>query len=265
MKEGTVDVKEATGKIGKIADGVIHTSMGDKLKNMRLEQESDTKRDTYRIQTNSDYERTFNNMVLDFYKIKVSVLDESGKITKEEMATLTVAPMTIPESGSKMVTDICACLKDSKDTKGTVVLPEGKTTLTLKNDDYTVIIRGSWENGDFKSNISVIGRGVQIKHQMAKKEIRPKSMEGIGIGHNVLYLDHATTVHIIPVTFNNSLFGFTELMLVVCKDYGIDRDAECIITKGKPDISVKGEKYNYTMSGKWDNERKLIIDFKIER
>lgn len=88
------------------------------------------------------------------------------------------------------------------------------------------------------------GKWNKYKSIIKKKEFRPESMTNMGIGHNVLYVDHVTTVHIIPLTFENTLFGYSEIMAIICRDYGVDQDAECMITKGKPDLLIKGENIN---------------------
>ena len=89
-------------------------------------------------------------------------------------------------------------------------------------------------------------------------------MEGIGIGHNVLYVDHATTIHVIPLSLNNPLFGYSEYMAIVHKDYGIDEDSECIVTNGKPDLMINGEKYRYKLIGQWEGS-KFNLNLKIDR
>ena len=145
-----------------------------------------------------------------------------------------------------------------------MVLPGGKTTITVRCEDYAVFVRGSWDKGKFASNISVVGSGNKAEFKMDKREIRPSNMENIGIGHNLLILDHATTVHIIPIGFKNTNYGYAEFMGVIIKDYGVDKDAECQMVKEDGTIQVKGERYKFNVSASWE-DKKFILDSRIER
>lgn len=264
-KKGTVNAKEAAEKIDRVAESLIQTSRKDKILDMQMSTDPASGSYTYQIQKESDYTRNLKDFILDIYKLKISISNEDGSIVHEEMAKMVVAPITIPSTGSNFGTDICAYLECNEEEHGVVVLPGGKKTIAIRCDDYSVFVRGSWENGEFLSTISVVGNGNHIEHKLAKKKLRPSSMDGIGIGHNVIVLDHATTVHIIPTVFKNTKYENTDFMGVVVKDYGIDQDAECMITKEEADIMVKGEKLKYTISCKWDEEKNLLVDQKINR
>ena len=266
MNSGSIQDDDALGKISKVAEGIIETSKKDRVMDMQLNlgYHATDNGGTYKLQSSSDYEREMNHFVLDLYSIEVEILDENEKVQAKEYCSLLAAPIAIPETGSSLVTDICACLRNEGNTEAAVVVPGGKTTLIFRDENYAVFVRGAWENGEFKTNISVMGNGTNIKASFKKKEFRPESMTNMGIGHNVLYVDHVTTVHIIPLTFENTLFGYSEIMAIICRDYGVDQDAECMITKGKPDLLIKGEKYKYTLTGKWDDNI-LKVDLSVTK
>lgn len=266
MNSGSIQDDDTLGKISKVAEGIIETSKKDRVMDMQLNlgYHATDNGGTYKLQSCSDYEREMNHFVLDLYSIEVEILDENEKVQAKEYCSLLAAPIAIPETGSSLVTDICACLRNENNTEAAVVVPGGKTTLIFRDENYAVFVRGAWENGEFKTNISVMGNGTNIKASFKKKEFRPESMTNMGIGHNVLYVDHVTTVHIIPLTFENTLFGYSEIMAIICRDYGVDQDAECMITKGKPDLLIKGEKYKYTLTGKWD-DKTLKVDLSVTK
>ena len=77
-----------------------------------------------------------------------------------------------------------------------------------------------------------------------------------GIGHNVLYIDHITTVHIIPREEKNNLYegDYVDFIAVIVRDYGIDQDCETAYTNHDVEMKIKGERYKYNLIGKWDNE-----------
>lgn len=263
MKSGSIDAKEATDKINRVADSLIQTSRKDKLLDMQLNSESSSNGFTYKIQTESDYERNIQNFVLDIYKVEIRIFDDEENFIRKDIAKLIVAPIAIPESGTKLVTDICAYLESNGESHGAVVLPGGKTTIAIRCEDYSVFVRGAWEHGEFVSSVSVLGSGNKVEHELVKKEVRPTTMERMGIGHNLLILDHATTVHIIPLAFKNTNYDYTSFMGVVIKDYGIDQDAECLISGDQSSILVRGEKLKYNINCSWDEKKNLVIDQRV--
>lgn len=262
--KGMVDVKEAAGKIEKVADSIVEVSRKDKLLNMQVNTALNPGQYTYCVQKETDYERAAENFILDMYKLNIKVIGGNDQQIKEDQVKLIVAPIDIPESGTKLVTDICAYLENDGESHGAVVLPGGKTTITIRCEDYAVFVRGSWDNGNFTSNVSVVGSGNKAEYKIDKKEFRPAAMENIGIGHNILILDHATTVHVIPIGFKNTNYGYADFMGVVIKDYGIDKDAECQVVKEDGTIQVKGERYKFNISAIWE-KKKLVLDSRIER
>lgn len=247
-KNGEIDVAAATDKIDKIADSMIQASREDKIADMRMEHDVKEKY-TYRIQKESDYERNRNDFILDFYEMELKI---NGRIEKTR---LIIAPIDIPETGTKLVTNICAYLESTGERHSATVVPGGKTTIIIRCEEYSVFIRGSWENGNFISVVSVRGNRDQIEVELKKQEIRPKSMEGIGIGHNVLILDHATTVHIIPISYEDN--EPVDFMAVTIRDYGVDTDAESQVSENC-NLLIKGELYKYYISTRWENNKYMI-------
>lgn len=257
VKSGILNSKEAVNKIERVADSLIQASRKDNLIDTSLNE------NIYKMQNESDYKRNMIAFILDKYKLKISIFDNDNNLIREEDVKLVVAPIAIPESGNKFVIDICAYLESGQESNGAVVSPGGKTTIAIKCDDYSVFIRGSWENGLFVSTISVIGNGSKISCEIERYEMRPLNMEGVGIGHNVLLLDHATTVHVIPVEFENTNSSNTKFMCVVIKDYGIDQDAECLLSREEGDVLVKGEKFKYSINCAWDDDKNLAVSQRV--
>jgi len=253
VKEGTVAAKE-TDKIEKIAKKTIQTEIRDRILEEKTIQSS-RKVYTYEIQKETDRNRKKEHMVQDQYHMKVHLKDEEGTLLKTEEADFIVAPMSIPKGGFSLVSDICVYFANQYESHGVVVQPGGKTTLLIKCDEYAIFIRGSWDQGNFITAVSVTGIGCQADAEFEKTSVVPASMEGVGIGHNILYLDHATTVHIIPLSFSNNQYDRASFMAIVEKDYGIDKDMFCVLQESEAaDIMVKGERYRFSISGAWEEE-----------
>ena len=255
---GNIDVEREANKIGEVAEGVISTSKKDTLvdKKLELELTSAGTSQRYAIQSESDYKRKHSAFLYDKCKLTVSMYDESDELIKTEEAELIIFPLKIPESGNSLVTDICAYLEADGESHIAAVSPGGKTTVAIKSDEYAVFVRGSWENGNFITAISVIGVGTNVKVDIQKDEIRPENLMEAGIGHNVLYIDHITTVHIIPREEKNNLYegDYVDFIAVIVRDYGIDQDCETAYTNHDVEMKIKGERYKYNLIGKWDNE-----------
>ena len=255
---GNIDVEREANKIGEVAEGVISTSKKDTLvdKKLELDLTSAGTSKRYAIQSESDYKRKHSAFLYDKCKLTVSMYDESDELIKTEEAELIIFPLKIPEAGNSLVTDICAYLEADGESHIAAVSPGGKTTVAIKSDEYAVFVRGSWENGNFITAISVIGVGTNVKADIQKDEIRPENLMEAGIGHNVLYIDHITTVHIIPREEKNNLYegDYVDFIAVIVRDYGIDQDCETAYTNHDVEMKIKGERYKYNLIGKWDNE-----------
>lgn len=255
---GEIDVEREANKIGEIADGVISTSKKDTLADKKLELDLTTSGSSrkYAIQSESDYKRKRSAFLYDRCKLTINIHNESDEFIKSEEAELIIFPLKIPESGNSLVTDICAYLESNGESHIAAVSPGGKTTVAIKSDEYAVFVRGSWENGDFHTAISVIGVGTKVQVEIKKDEIRPDNLMDAGIGHNVLYIDHITTVHIVPREEKNNLYegDYVDFIAVIVRDYGIDQDCETVYTNHDVEMKLKGERYKYNLIGKWDDE-----------
>lgn len=128
MNSGSIQDDDALGKISKVAEGIIETSKKDRVMDMQLNlgYHATDNGGTYKLQSSSDYEREMNHFVLDLYSIEVEILDENEKVQAKEYCSLLAAPIAIPETGSSLVTDICACLRNEGNTEAAVVVPGGK-------------------------------------------------------------------------------------------------------------------------------------------
>ena len=258
LRSGELDVQEASEKINKVAGGLIDTSRRDRIMDESLSGDRIEDDATYKIQRYTDYKRKKDQFVLDVYQLIIGVKERNGSIRKEK-AKLIVAPMEIPESGTKLSSEICVYMEMDNELHGAVVEPGGKTTVGIKCKDYVIFVKGYWENGHFISNISLRGNGCEVANKNKKEEIRPKSMKNIGIGHNIIYMDHATTIHIIPVNFKNTNYNHTEYMAVVVKDYGIDMDAQCVTPGKEIETVINGEKFRYSISAEWNDQDEFEV------
>ena len=255
---GNIDTDEAANKIEKLAGGIIDTSKNDMIMDTKVGLtgvEKKTKEE-FHIQTESDYTRSKNDFLLDQYKIRIKVYAKDGEYLKTDVAKLIVMPLKVPATGNALVTDIAVFMECNGESHVKAVSPGGKATIAIKSEEYIVFARGSWENGNFVSVISVIGIGKTIKFDFRKNEIRPESIKKCGIGHNVLYIDHITTAHVLPCYFKNNLFNgeYVDLIVVIVKDYGIDQDCETLYTNSNAEAEINGERYKFNLIGKWEED-----------
>lgn len=250
FKSGKVDVAEATGKIDRVADSVVGASKKDSLLAMRMS--------VYGMQTESDFKRRKKDFIFDVYRLLIRVEDR-GQV-KEDTVSLFVAPIAIPESGSSITTDICAYLECNGVGQSAVVSPGRNADLSLSCDDYAIFLKGYWDSGNFVSNYAVKGTASKAEcRELNKARVRPASMEGVGIGHNVIMLDYATVVHVIPLSSRNSPYGNVKFMAVVVKDYEIDRDAKSYVSEEDGGIEVRGERQKRRLFCSWSEEDELCV------
>lgn len=257
-QQGEIDVKAAADKIDKVAKGILETQKNDLVMDEKVKRigNNETK-GKYGIQKESDFVRGKEQFILDDYSINVEIKGEKEDDSRQETAHLKVFPLKIPETGNALVTDIAACLTCKGETHVRAVSPGGKTTILMKMDEFAILVRGSWEGGRFVSSISVIGAGgYTAKYEYEKMEVRPDNTKECGIGHNVIYLDHATTAHIMPYIMENNLYDgeFVDFIAVIIRNYGEEQDCECLFSATNAEMKVNGERYKFNLITKWDNE-----------
>lgn len=261
-KKGVVDSKKELNRVDELADNVIHTSRQDKMMDAKINSDIRMKMEGYQIQKESDYIRKKNNFILDECFLKISLYDEdNGNLLKEEDVRLVVAPLTIPETGTAFSTDIVVFIENGEGTGLRAVEPGGKQTLSIKTEDYTIFIKGSWDKGNFITALSVLGSGNKAKYKIIKNKVRPENIKKAGIGHNVIYMDHIITAHIIPLMTSNNLYDgeYVDIAIVLIRNYGIDQDCETIYSNHNYELKIKGEKYKYSLTAKWEEDEFKII------
>ncbi|WP_097005293.1 hypothetical protein [Lacrimispora amygdalina] len=258
-QSGRIDVHREANKIVSVAEGVVNTSKRDTITNKKIELNLDrnVSNEAYQIQTDSDFERDRKEFLFDKYMININIFNDNEEFLRAEEAELIVFPLDIPESGNSLVTDICACFESNGESHIAAVSPGGKTTVSIKSEEYAIFIRGSWENGNFVTALSIIGVGRKIKSDIKREQIRPENIKKVGIGHNMLYIDHTTTVHILPKKEINNIHNgeYVDFVAVIIRDYGIDKDCETAFTNKNVEMKIKGERFNYNIIGKWENDR----------
>lgn len=252
-----IDSEKEIQKITEAANNTISVEVKDRMYDMkqedRMRENGRTKKEyTFEVQKESDFIRKKNEFLEDQYTIKIKIED------KLEQMFVSVIPLSIPKSGTEFSTPIAAYYTNGIEDGGVATKNGSRNTLIIKCPDYAIIVQGSWEAGKFSSRISVCENEKPLQKEIMKKRIAPESMVGMGIAHNMIYLDRATAVHIFPVDADNSFYGHSKFMAIIERDFGKEMEYETVLQKEEPKIIVKGERYKFQLMAKWENENYIV-------
>lgn len=269
QKEFNIDKENE--KLNLIADEIINTSKNDIITNAKIDEKqnvgnndnNNTKKDLIskstetkenidyfatKMQEESDYRRHKRKFIKDIVNIEIKYLDE--KIERIENLRLVIFPLTVPSNGEALSTDICAYIEKKEGYSIEYMLPQSKKILEIIGNDYVLIIKGFWEKGKFNSQVMVFPNNRKLETKIETTKIIPDDGDDIGIGHNVLFLDSTTTLHLMPIEKSD---GTIPTIGVVIKNIGFGE------TSGKaefadPIMVVSGETFKYKVYGFWKGD-----------
>lgn len=267
QKEFNIDKENE--KLNLIADEIINTSKKDIITNAKIDEKQNivnndnTKKDLVnkstktkentdyfatKIQEESDYRRHKRKFIKDIVNIEIKYLDE--KIERIENLRLVIFPLTVPSNGEALSTDICAYIEKEEGYSIEYMLPQSKKILEIIGNDYVLIIKGFWEKGKFNSQVMVFPNNRKLETKIETTKITPDGGDDIGIGHNVLFLDSTTTLHLMPIEKSD---GTIPTIGVAIKNIGFGE------TSGKaefadPIMVVSGETFKYKVYGFWKGD-----------
>lgn len=273
QKEFNIDKENE--KLNLIADEIINTSKNDIITNAKIDEKqnvdnndnnndnNNTKKDLIskstetkenidyfatKMQEESDYRRHKRKFIKDIVNIEIKYLDE--KIERIENLRLVIFPLTVPSNGEALSTDICAYIEKEEGYSIEYMLPQSKKILEIIGNDYVLIIKGFWEKGKFNSQVMVFPNNRKLETKIETTKIIPDDGDDIGIGHNVLFLDSTTTLHLMPIEKSD---GTIPTIGVAIKNIGFGE------TSGKaefadPIMVVSGETFKYKVYGFWKGD-----------
>ena len=284
------DLKKENEKLNLVADEVINNSKNDTLINAKLnnttlsdpindpindpikntentnsENEKETKDDNLTLnrkeenekltdyfvstmQEESDFRREKTKFIKDIVNIEIDFTD--GNYHKVDNLRMVIFPLNVSSNGTDIATDICAYVEQDDGYIIEYMLPQSKRIIEFHNNDYVIFVKGFWENGQFGSQVRIFSNKGEIKTNIETTKIRPDNNENLGIGHNVIFLDYATTLHLMPIEKQD---GTIPVIGVTIKNIGFG-ESSGDSKLGDPTMIVSGETYKYEVSGYWKDD-----------
>ena len=284
------DLEKENEKLNLVADEVINNSKNDTLINAKLndttisdpindpindpikntenvdsENEKEIKNDNLTLSGNeenekltdyfvsamqeeSDFRREKTKFIKDIVNIEIDFTD--GNYHKVDNLRMVIFPLSTASNGTDIATDICAYIEQDDGYIIEYMLPQSKRIIEFHNNDYVIFVKGFWENGQFGSQVRIFSNKGEIKTNIETTKIRPDNNENLGIGHNVIFLDYATTLHLMPIEKQD---GTIPVIGVTIKNIGFG-ESSGDSKLGDPTMIVSGETYKYEVSGYWKDD-----------
>ena len=284
------DLEKENEKLNLVADEVINNSKNDTLINAKLndttisdpindpindpikntenvdsENEKEIKNDNLTLsrkeenekltdyfvsamQEESDFRREKTKFIKDIVNIEIDFTD--GNYHKLDNLRMVIFPLNTASNGTDIATDICAYIEQDDGYIIEYMLPQSKRIIEFHNNDYVIFVKGFWENGQFGSQVRIFSNKGEIKTNIETTKIRPDNNENLGIGHNVIFLDYATTLHLMPIEKQD---GTIPVIGVTIKNIGFG-ESSGDSKLGDPTMIVSGETYKYEVSGYWKDD-----------
>ena len=200
------------------------------------------------MQEESDFRREKTKFIKDIVNIEIDFTD--GNYHKVDNLRMVIFPLNVSSNGTDIATDICAYIEQNDGYLIEYMLPQSKRIIEFHNNDYVIFVKGFWENGQFGSQVRIFSNKGEIKTNIETTKIRPDNNENLGIGHNVIFLDYATTLHLMPIEKQD---GTIPVIGVTIKNIGFG-DSSGNAELGDPTMIVSGETYKYEISGYWKDD-----------
>ena len=284
------DLEKENEKLNLVADEVINNSKNDTLINAKLndttisdpindpindpikntenvdsENEKEIKNDNLTLsgkeenekltdyfvsemQEESDFRREKTKFIKDIVNIEIDFTD--GNYHKVDNLRMVIFPLNTASNGTDIATDICAYIEQDDGYIIEYMLPQSKRIIEFHNNDYVIFVKGFWENGQFGSQVRIFSNKGEIKTNIETTKIRPDNNENLGIGHNIIFLDYATTLHLMPIEKQD---GTIPVIGVTIKNIGFG-ESSGDSKLGDPTMIVSGETYKYEVSGYWKDD-----------
>lgn len=200
------------------------------------------------MQEESDFRREKTKFIKDIVNIEIDFTD--GNYNKVDNLRMVIFPLNTASNGTDIATDICAYIEQDDGYIIEYMLPQSKRIIEFHNNDYVIFVKGFWENGQFGSQVRIFSNKGEIKTNIETTKIRPDNNENLGIGHNVIFLDYATTLHLMPIEKQD---GTIPVIGVTIKNIGFG-ESSGDSKLGDPTMIVSGETYKYEVSGYWKDD-----------
>lgn len=200
------------------------------------------------MQEESDFRREKTKFIKDIVNIEIDFTD--GNYHKVDNLRMVIFPLNTASNGTDIATDICAYIEQDDGYIIEYMLPQSKRIIEFHNNDYVIFVKGFWENGQFGSQVRIFSNKGEIKTNIETTKIRPDNNENLGIGHNVILLDYATTLHLMPIEKQD---GTIPVIGVTIKNIGFG-ESSGDSKLGDPTMIVSGETYKYEVSGYWKDD-----------
>lgn len=223
-----------------------------------------------------DLVKKYDELIFDIYKIKVKDFKEKEPLTKlikkknvnnedkEEVREieLYVVPLTIPEDGDSLSSDILVIIKDAAGSGYYTSDITGRKSVIASNSDHSFIVTGSWEKGKFKTNVRATGKTLTDKREVSREvyNIRPRFMDKAKLGHPVMFLKEEyingdikkLKIHSIPLAIRKNKTDIAPT--IYCMDSISDDKRVVYSAKDKDKVLFEFEDEIYRITSMWDGE-----------
>ncbi len=176
----------------------------------------------YTLPSEPEPTKTKETMLYDINDVGiVNIKDQSG-----EYVNFTIAPLYIPETGNAAICDIFVCMETENKQSVHVSELNGQKTIVSKIGDYEFIVKGSFTNGEFVSEIypaNALSTKEYVKEEN-KTSFVPKNFDQVGFGHVVDFIKNKDgsifKVHAIPLDNSNNSIGMVNTMVCIENEDG---------------------------------------------
>jgi len=220
--------------------------------------------------TEDEFTKTSNQFIMDIYKIHVKDIENKKLFGKKEEPELKerdiilkVIPLSIPESGNSISSDILVYM-ECENGSGTFFSGKRKTIIAT-DQKQSFLVTGTWENGKFSTRVRATNDTLTQKAELGREliRIRPTEKAGSGIGHPVLFVKDGEKqilrIHCIPIEEFNGPDGFAPA--VYCMEEIGKNNRFTYRTKEENHVVFKYQDDIYKLSAKWDDNN--IDAFKV--
>lgn len=162
------------------------------------------------------------DFIFDYYKL---TLKRPEDVMVDEIE-LEIVPINTPDNNKKVAgAEFMVYAKSNGETQKYVSpIDGGRKSVNVFVGEHELLVRASWDNGKFVSNIYPAGHTLKLGYELIKElsEIRPVKKENNNSGHIVFYTSKNDKISIAPLQFKNDIDSMAQM--IMCYEHDGRRD-----------------------------------------
>ena len=171
-----------------------------------------------------------------------------------------VFPLSIPENGKEISSDVLVYITQDDKSGSYCSSVSGIKSVNVATDIHNFLVRGSWDNGKFDTNLYAAGETLaqQCELSRTKEEIRPEGKVP-HVGHPYILVkieytdgDEKLLVHACPVATQNEEDGLCKTVYLT--ENPKKQERELYTTKKSNIINFQFEEEILSMKSLWEND-----------